>query len=571
MLGERYFATRERLSNLLRGIAELATETATAADARPPLADIQASLNAPFLLVVCGEVNAGKSALLNGLCDYNLCPVNSLPETSRVTSYHFGDPPRDVDLSPLQTQCYRPLDLLRDFTLVDTPGTNSAIPGHQELTARFLAAADLILFVFPISNPWGAATWDAVSRLPAACLERLVFIIQQADQRDSNDIKVIVGHIADLATKRLGQVPPIFAVSAKLAAAAKCAKPADEDVLLASGFPALEDFISNNICQSPARRKLLESCRDQAAAALHNVDVRIEAQSFNINSHKRFIEQLEREINEILDQFVSRLPRHLAGVATVFESDCLVATKLLHRRLGALASILRLFTCDSIGPAMETFFIERLQTAVVAVAQQDGVAVANACLAHWQDLGQRVHSAMNLDLQPSEPINLTLETARNRFVQRLGLAARQGVGNLKVRNQLDKDLRRRNRALKSFVFMTLVFTIAGATCGVLDVPWLPAILCGLAALFLTGGVLAAWTTRQTITREFQQRLLNTCGTFASTLHSDYEEALHTIFRDYAAALDTIRTHLAHDKLAIEPRLKRWQELFLTLKTIEQDL
>ena len=30
-------------------------------------------------------------------------------------------------------------------------------------------------------------------------------------------------------------------------------------------------------------------------------------------------------------------------------------------------------------------------------------------------------------------------------------------------------------------------------------------------------------------------------------------------------------HLVSEKLAIEPRLKRWQELFLTLKAIEQDL
>jgi hypothetical protein len=119
--------------------------------------------------------------------------------------------------------------------------------------------------------------------------------------------------------------------------------------------------------------------------------------------------------------------------------------------------------------------------------------------------------------------------------------------------------------------MTLVFLIAGATCGALGLPWLPAIFCALAALFFSGGVVAAWVTRKSISRDFQHRLLDTCGAFASTLLTDYEEALGVVFRDYASSLGNVRTHLAREKLAIEPRLKRWQELFLTLKAIEQDL
>ena len=143
---------------------------------------------------------------------------------------------------------------------------------------------------------------------------------------------------------------------------------------------------------------------------------------------------------------------------------------------------------------------------------------------------------MGVDLAAADPIEDTLATARKRFVTRLGRAARQGIGNLKVRNQLDKELRRRNLALKSFVFMTLVLTTAGATCGALGLPWLPAILCGLAGVVPAAASSPPWVTRKSITREFQQRLLDTCGAFASTLHSDYEEALRIVFRDYAASL-----------------------------------
>jgi len=571
MFGERYFATRERLSGVMRGIADLAKETGTDLGDRLPLAEIQNGLGHPYLFVVCGEVNAGKSTLINALFGQELCRVNVLPETDQVFWYKFGGTSRDVPTVPMLEERFRPFGFLRDFTVIDTPGTNSNVRGHQEITARFLPSADLILFVFPVSNPWEAATWNFISELSAECLDRAVLIIQQADQREPADINVIRGHMSDLSMKRIGRKLPIFAVSGKNAFEAKRADPFARAQFQKSGFPELENHISWNVCESPARRKALHIWRDQATSALVAVENHIENLSDNLNSQGRFLDRTEREIDDIRERFVVRLPTHLTGVAEVFETEAVWVSKILRRRLAAAPSFYRLFIGDRTGQTMETLFIGRLQTAVEAVAEKDGVEVVEFCRNHWQELGDRVREAMGIDLGSSLPIDETLATAKNRFIQRLGRAAGQGIGNLKVRNQLDKDLRVRNIALKSFTFMTLVLTTLGASCGALGVPWAPGILCGLAGLFLIGGVLTAWVTRKNITAEFQQRLLDTCGSFASTLRSDYEEALRIVFQDYATSLTAVRTHLAHEKLSIEPKLKRWQELFLTLKAIEQEL
>ncbi|MEX1049384.1 MAG: dynamin family protein [Akkermansiaceae bacterium] len=569
--GKRYFAMRGRLADVMRGIVRLAGETTTALGDLLPLAEIEKGLGTPFLFVVCGEVNAGKSTLLNGLFGSQLCPVDTLPETDRVLRYQYGIPPRDVEVTPLLSECYRPTEFLRDFNLIDTPGTNSAIEGHQEITARFLPSADLILCVFPVTNPWGAATWNFISELSPDSLDKVAFIIQQADQCEPGDIRVILGHMADLSMKRIGRVPEIFAVSGKLASEAKHASPTANEKFIASGYPALEAFIAREVCDSPPRRAALETWRSQAAAGLRAVEDRIENQSRALITQGRFLDTIEREIDGIRERFVVRLPKHLAGVAEIFETEAVWVSRLLRRRLGAARSIIRLFTGDRTGPAMEAVFVERLQAAVEAVAEKDGVEVVEFCRNHWGDLRERVKAEMGVDLGDPAPLEATLATAEKRFVQRLGRAARQGIGNLKVRNQLDKDIRRRNLALKSFTVMTLVLTTAGAVCGALAIPWLPYILCGLAALFLAGGLLTALVTGRSITAEFQYRLLDTCGSFASTLRADYEEALRIVFQDYATSLSAVKTHLAREKLAIEPRLKRWQELFLTLKAIEQDL
>ena len=247
MFGERYFATREQLSEVMRGVVTLAAETGTDLGERLPLNEIESGLGPPFLFVICGEVNAGKSSLINGLFGRDLCRTNILPETDRVLWYQYGTQARDVEVTPILEERHRPVEFLRDFNLIDTPGTNSIVQGHQEITARFLPSADLILFVFPVTNPWGAATWNFISELPQESLQRVVFVIQQADQREPIDLQVIHGHVKDLALKRIGLAPPVFAVSAKLAYEAKRANPFGEKMMVASGFPELEHFISKKV------------------------------------------------------------------------------------------------------------------------------------------------------------------------------------------------------------------------------------------------------------------------------------------------------------------------------------
>ena len=566
--GERYFATRRRLSGLLHGILDLCRESG--AQPSEPLLDVESGLGKPFRLAVCGEINAGKSTLLNGLFGDPLCPVGKLPVTNRLHHYRFGDDPLDRDIDDSLTENFRPRGFLRDFELIDTPGINDGKPEHLDALQRVAAAADFLMCVFPVSNPWMAATWDFISRLSAATLDRSALVIQQADLREPGDIKVILGHVADLSRKRLGRVLPVFAVSGKLALEAKQAMPRDVAALRQSGLPRLDDFISGHVCLSSSRRELLDTWRGHAAAALRSLDDHIEDQNRVINGHTRFVEGVESEIEEIREEFIVRLPRHLSTVAEVFESEAAEVSRLLHRRLRALPSFLRLFTGDRTGQQMEAAFIERLKQTIEAVAAKDGGEVVEACSDHWADLATRVRETMDCDLKAVAPIDETLADARDRFMRRLSAAAGQGVGELKVRNRLDKDLRRRNLALRSFTVTTLLLTIAGAVTGAFGVPWLPFILCGIAAIFLAGGVLVAWITRRSITRDFRSRLLDTCGAFATALHSDYADSLSQVFRVYSAALAPLHQLLAREKLAIEPRLRRWQELFLTLKAIEQD-
>ncbi len=571
MFGERYFAARERLAAVTAGIAALAAETGTKLAGTGALGDLADGLGPPFLFVVCGEVNAGKSALLNALFGHDLCPTSQLPETRQVRWYRHGERTRDVTVVPHLEECYRPLGWLRDFHLIDTPGIAAPTAEHQRLSARLLPTAALVLVVLPVSNPWGAATWNFLSQLPPEVHGRLVLVIQQCDRVAAADIAVILGHMRDLSLKRLGFSLPTFAVSAKLAFEAKQSAPVDARRLAASGFPALERHIAAHVCDAPERQAMLESWRAQAAAALRAVDDRLESQGRMIRHQAVFLEDEEHNIAGMRERFIARLPHHLHGVAEVFQQESVWVGHLLRRRLGALRSVYRLLVGDSTSHAMETAFIERLQATVEAVAEKDGEEVVDACRQHWNELAERVLKVMNVKLGDASQLDGTLLAMRSRFVKRLGQAAREGIGNLKVRTQLGKELARRNLSLKSFTFVTLLLVAAGATCGALGLALAPQLLMAGAAFFALTGLVIAWLTRRVVVADFQERLLDTCGGFAAALRSDYEEALRIVFQDYSETLAAIRRHLVVAKGSLEPRQKRWHELFLTLKEIEQDL
>ncbi|BCU78665.1 dynamin family protein [Luteolibacter sp. LG18] len=571
MFGERYFATRERLVEVMRGIVDLAADTQ--AEIGPELASdsVQTGLAAPFLFVVCGEVNAGKSTLINGLFGSDLCKVNILPETDKVLWYRHGVLARDVEVTPTLEERYRPIEFLKDFNLVDTPGTNSVMRGHQSITERFLPVADLLLFVFPVSNPWGAATWDFLSKLGPEALDRVAFVIQQIDQRDASDIPVILGHMRDLSMKRIGHIPPMFAVSGKLAIEAKKTEPFGRQAWLACGFAELEDFISRNVCQSSQRRKLLETWRRHSSDALVKIEDRIEETTRNVERCARFLAEIEREIDSLREQFVIRLPRHLSGVAEVFQSEAVWVAKRLGSRLSPWNTLIRLFTGERSGTETEGLFAERLQTAVEHVATEDAAETVKACERHWESLKERVHAEMGIMLKDDSTIQAPLEKASSKFVRRLGRAARLGIGNLKVRHGLDQSARERLTSLKIFTALTLLSLTGAGVCGIFKIPWAPWGCLLLAAASSAIFLIYARTSQQDIVKAFRERLLDACGTFANALRGDYEEALRVFFQDYAGCLEEIRRHVANDKLALEPRLQRWNELFLSLKAIEQDL
>ncbi len=475
MFGDDYFKTRKRLTDVVLRVLTLAEKTG--AEKKPLLEnDITKGLSNPFLFVVCGEVNAGKSTMLNGLFGEEVCKTNVLPETDRVQWYRYGRENEDRQVTTILEERFRPVDFLIDFNLVDTPGTNSVVKGHQSITNRFLPVADLIFWVFPASNPWGASTWDFIAEQGDEMTEKSVFIVQQADLRDEKDLEVILGHMRDLSQQRIGKVLPVYAVSGKLALLAKKESPFGEGLWQASGYPALEKYISDVVTNSPARREVLGSVHDAACGVLHSIEDMIELRTRMLDGNEGFLREIEGEMDRERERQSADFAVKFSGLQDVFSGQGEVIKQMMFRRMGFWATLKSLFTADNLPQRTVAKLVESVQGAVEQHAGGEGKNLVNHCRGHWHTVRPRVKDRLAISLGEFDEITGGFGPTRERFVKRMGRAAKQAVVDLKVRGGLDMMLTARRAGLKTWLYICLLLLLSAGLTGSFRVgpyPYLP--------------------------------------------------------------------------------------------------
>ncbi|MCL4732130.1 MAG: dynamin family protein, partial [Planctomycetes bacterium] len=107
-----------------------------------------------FLLVIVGEVKAGKSSFINSLLNADVCKVGAIPTTDRIHVLRYGEAERERVLEEFLLEKQLPFDALRNLNIVDTPGTNSIVKRHAEITESFIPRCDLILFTTSVDRPF---------------------------------------------------------------------------------------------------------------------------------------------------------------------------------------------------------------------------------------------------------------------------------------------------------------------------------------------------------------------------------------------------------------------------------
>src|SRR5450432_2915885 len=130
MVADLYLQFRYRAEAALAALLKFAVEMPREPAVLDTLQNLLKDIREPLLFVVVGEVKAGKSSLLNALFGHEFAKVDVRPATDRVYIFRYGPEDKSVEVSPQLTERYLPISFLRDFNVVDTPGTNTMVAEH---------------------------------------------------------------------------------------------------------------------------------------------------------------------------------------------------------------------------------------------------------------------------------------------------------------------------------------------------------------------------------------------------------------------------------------------------------
>ncbi len=324
IMKQAYSRFKSDVAEIFTALHELSVQLG-APQHREAAAKLIASLNQPFLFVVVGEVKSGKSSFINALLGEDICRVAPDPCTDVIQKITHGPERSERRVSEFLKEVNLPVDILKDVAIVDTPGTNSIIEGHQVITERFIPESDLVIFVFPALNPYVKSAWDFFDLVHATWHKKIVFVLQQADRASETELAMSRQRVAEYAQERGVDSPRIFAVSAKKELEGAL------DSRRESGMDQLWDFIRETVTGGRHYLLKMESLLGTAETISDNAKAELDHQKSALEQDKseeqrirqrlqRARETADREMEALRARLLRAYDTHVDEVVEEFEN-----------------------------------------------------------------------------------------------------------------------------------------------------------------------------------------------------------------------------------------------------------
>lgn len=260
------------------------------AEERRRVDELLATLEDLFTIVIVGEFNAGKSSLINALFGERLRTEGPIPVDDVISILRFGEQASLKRLSDYVVEQFYPVELLRNITLVDTPGTNSIVQRHQEITEDYIPRADLVLFVTSIDRPLSESERKFLEYI-REWGKKVVFVLNKIDTKSEEETAQVVDYLRVNVRAIFGLEAVVFPVSSKTL----------------SRFDALEDYIFRVLSEKErVRIKLaapLETILSLSKKQFRMIDSRREVLATDKSRIDAITDQLERARTDLVGNF----------------------------------------------------------------------------------------------------------------------------------------------------------------------------------------------------------------------------------------------------------------------------
>ncbi len=559
-LGADYLQKRAALQNALAELADLARASKAENDTVATITSLGQQLNEPFLFVVAGEVKAGKSSLLNALFGQEFCRVDVLPATDRIYLFKYGEAAEDVDINPHFAELHRPIEFLRDFNIVDTPGTNSIIAEHQEITERFVPLADLILFVFSVTNPWGASAWEFMAFIQQKWLKKVAFVVQQADLRSPAELERIESHLRQTSLQKLGVECPVFSVSAKLALESRLT--GDTEKWNSSQLQKLEDYINQSVAGGEMRQEKLTSIRRTAGVVLRDL------QQKTTNALVIIEQDFARltELKTILVQRQEQSQRQIGGFLRTVEQACdkcrVRGEEVLRERL-TLMGTFKLMLHKGQSGGWQQDFQKRVESDLQEAVQREIKRGLDLIEGDLKSLWQSLHESLQRGFTGESADRLQAARLfldqRAEVVRQLDLTLLEQMSDRRIETQLQSLFGETSAWLRVPGAVAAVGGVATVIAALTHVAILD-VTGTVAAVGAVGGTIVAVFKRSQILREYAEQMAKKRDALVTALDDQLKHAIALFYQDLAATFAPLEDFCNAEKARFEPLVQSAMEL-----------
>jgi small GTP-binding protein len=270
-----------------------------------------------FMLVIVGEFNSGKSSFLNALLGKKYLKEGVTPTTNKINILKYGPEVQtnvEVDTEYVQL----PVDWLKEISLVDTPGTNAVITGHQKLTEHFVPRSDMVLFVTSTDRAFSESERIFLDHIKQWKKKVLVVLSKSDLLEDPNQLNEVAQFVSVNFKTLLGIDPVIFPVSSKLALRAKT-DIKDPTVLATdagwkkSNFGELEKYIQENLDGGQRAKLKMTNPLGVADHIVSQYVTNIDSQMSIIRADMEVLDHINNQLNtyrgEMLREFDTQITK----------------------------------------------------------------------------------------------------------------------------------------------------------------------------------------------------------------------------------------------------------------------
>ncbi|HWY40609.1 MAG TPA: dynamin family protein [Chthoniobacterales bacterium] len=506
MIADRYLQLKGELEGGLAGLIKLGSEMHRPPEELDTLQALLCDIAEPLLFVVVGEVKSGKSSLLNALFGNEFAKVDVLPATDRVYIFRYGTDAKTTEVSPKLTERYLPIPFLRDFNVVDTPGTNTMVKEHQMTTEDFMPRADIVLFVFSVANPWTQSNWEFLNFLQKTWLKNVIFILQQIDLREPTEIEVIHRHLQDTAMRQLGFVPPIFAISARKALLARTSGLDREKLWEESAFGPLEEQINFIVTESSTRMLKLRSTFQAARVVLEERSREIGDLLGKISGDESALARLDALLQNRREQLRRQTGSLVREIESGYDRTTSERTKLLRQNVTWLSGFKLIFGGKAQARDLHTRVEAKLRALMQPQIDKVVSALETDLRSVWPQMQDLLENQLSADLRKEARPNIPdFSGQRRELHETIQRAFLDILAGKPLQDRVEQSFSRSSIAIRIASAVMIVAGVAAALLRTHNV----SMAIGASAVAVIGLLLAifiALNHRRKILRDYEREL-----------------------------------------------------------------